>query len=156
MSPLMPLMLITPLLLAVAWCDLRSLRIPNGLSLAGLAVFAAVLVLAPPQDWLARIAVAGLVFAAGFVAFARGLVGGGDVKFLPVLMLFVPAVGVPIFANLFAVMLLAGVGLVLALRRVQVLANSGWKSLGPTRQFPMGLSIAATGLVFPWLIRALA
>lgn len=150
-----PMFLLLPILAAVAWCDLRMLRIPNLLPLAMVLVFCAAVVAAPPSDLLARLVVAGLVFGFGFLGFALRMVGGGDVKALSALMLFVPAGSVVLFANLFALSLILGVVTVLSLRRLPLAAAQGWKSLtGPVR-FPMGISIAMAGIAHPLLLSAL-
>lgn len=146
---LVPLLLLSPVLVAVAYFDLRYLRIPNVLTLISLAILALAMLLAPPSDLLVRLVFAGAVFGLGFLAFAFRLVGGGDVKILFPLLLAIPANGLLTFANVFSASLLLGIALVLAARRLPVAAGSGWKSMGSKRSFPMGLSIALAGLSFP-------
>lgn len=144
-----PLALLAPVLVAAAYFDLRYLRIPNVLTLLALAVLALTMLVAPPDDLLARLIFAGCVFGLGLLAFAFRLVGGGDVKILFPLLLAVPANGLLTFANVFSVSLLLGIGLILVARRLPSASASGWKSLGQTRGFPMGLSFALAGLSFP-------
>lgn len=144
-----PLFLIAPLLVAAIYFDLRYLRIPNLISIALVGVFAAYAFVAAPDDLLTRLLVAAVVFALGFLAFAARLVGGGDVKLLPALLLFIPADGLILFANLFSAALLIGVAIVVALRRSRLAGASGWKSLSQPRAFPMGLSIGFAGLAYP-------
>lgn len=144
-----PMLILAPVLVAVAYFDLRFMRIPNILSLLVLAVFAAAMVFFPPADLLARLAIAGSVFLLGFVGFFFRLIGGGDVKILSALMLVVPTGGIAIFANVFSVSMLVGIMLMLAIRRFPHANSLGWKSFGRSRKFPMGLSIALTGLTFP-------
>ncbi len=71
---------------AVAWAsvgDLRSFRIPNSLVLLTIGFYPAHLLASPqPVDWLSGIMCATIIFFAGFFAFSRGLIGGGDVKML--------------------------------------------------------------------------
>jgi prepilin peptidase CpaA len=155
-EPILPLVLIGPLLIATILGDLRNLRIPNAYSLIGLAVFAAGVLAWPPQDLISRLIVAVLVFLAGYAGFARGLVGGGDVKILAVLMLFIPVPTLVLFANLLSACLLVGVALVLALRRIPVEPPAGWSGIWGGQGFPMGLSIGMAGLLHPWLIAWLA
>jgi prepilin peptidase CpaA len=140
------LLALAPVLVAVAYFDLRFLRIPDMLSLMVLAIFAVVVVLAPMPDLVSRLIAAGLLFAAGFVAFAFRLVGAGDVKFLSVLMLLIPTSSLALFANLFAAALLAGIVCVLALRRLPGARQSTWKALSTPRVMPVGVSIAVSGL----------
>lgn len=77
-----------PLLVAAAW-DIATFRIPNTLNLIYLALFPVAALLAPaPVDWLWHLAAFGLVFAVGLVLFSFRLFGGGDVKLLIVLALW--------------------------------------------------------------------
>ena len=61
--------------------DVSSRRIPNSVSLAAAAAYG-VFALIGGADWRDGLLAGVLVFAVGFVLFARGLVGGGDVKLL--------------------------------------------------------------------------
>jgi prepilin peptidase CpaA len=144
-----PMLILAPVLVAVAYFDLRFMRIPNALSLMVLAVFAVVMVFLPPADLFARLAIAGSVFMIGFIGFSLSLIGGGDVKILSALMLVVPTGGIAVFANVFSISMLVGILLVLAIRRFPQVSSMGWKSFGGSHKFPMGLSIALTGLAFP-------
>lgn len=155
-ADLLPLVMLSPVLVAVAYFDLRYLRIPNVLTLIGLGILLLALIIAPPQDLLARLVFAGSVFVVGFLAFALRLVGGGDVKILLPLLLAVPTSGLLVFANVFSAAMLLGIALVLAARRLPGAANMGWKSLATTRGFPMGLSIAMAGLGFPLVAATLS
>ena len=147
--------LLLPILLAVAWCDLRMLRIPNVLPAATFLLFIALAVVAPPPDLVGRLAGAGAVFAIGFLGFALRMVGGGDVKMLPALMLFVPANSLVLFANVFSFSILIGIGAVLSLRQLPEPAVAAWKSLTGPLRFPMGISIALAGIAHPALLSAL-
>jgi prepilin peptidase CpaA len=132
------------LLLAACWFDIRSRTIPNLLNLA-------IALLAIPFWWslglplwpdaAAQIGVALLVFALFAAAFALGAMGGGDVKLVAAVALWLPAQAV--FALLF-IMSIAGGALTLAMylrhrfaRRTEQL------------EIPYGLAIAFGGL---WLI----
>lgn len=96
------------LLLYAAWGDLRTRTIANGLNLA--------IALAAPIWWLAQglspwpdiaiqIALALLVFAVFAGCFAIGMMGGGDVKLLGALALWLPPVPM---MRMLVVMALAG------------------------------------------------
>ena len=88
------LVLLAGLLLVAAWRDLRTLRIGNELSLGIAALFGVWAV----AGWLAgelsplflgtSVACAAGLFGVGAVAFANGMIGGGDVKFLAAVGLF--------------------------------------------------------------------
>jgi len=163
-GPLLPLIVIAPLLVAVAWGDLRHMRIPNPLVLAVVAVFALMALIDPPADLLGRVAVALAVLALGFAAFCLRLFGGGDVKMLAALMLFVPVSTLLLFSWVFVAAMLAGIALILGLRqsgRVTArAAAAGWKTFSGQsnrlNRFPMGISIALAGLLHPVVVTVLA
>lgn len=69
------------LLLWAAWSDIRSLTIPNRVSL-GIALLYPIHVLAAPYpvDWTGGLAVGGSLLLVGFIAFSLNLIGGGDAK----------------------------------------------------------------------------
>ncbi len=146
---LLPLVLIAPLLAWGAWSDLTRMKIPNALSLAAVAVFAATAAVAPADDLLPRLAIAAAVLGIGLVSYIFGLFGGGDVKMLSALLLFVPVSTLPLFAYVFSASMLAGITIVLALRRLPSAHRPGWKSVSGSTGFPMGLSIAMAGIVHP-------
>lgn len=151
---LLGMIVLAPVMVAVALSDLRHMRIPNSLSLIGLGLLVAVALAFPPEDLPARLAVAMIVFTLGFLGFALGLVGGGDVKILSVMLLAVPANALPIYAYVFSASMFVGIAAILALRRVPQVSGWGWKAFGGSTGFPMGLSIALSGLSFP-LVAAL-
>lgn len=153
--PLVPIILISPLLLAVGYYDLRFMRIPNPLTLIAIGMFVVLALIAPPDDLFFRVVAALTVLVLGVIGFAFGLIGGGDVKFLSTLVLFVPVHRLGIFANVFSVSLLIGIALILGLRRIPATADWGWKSFSGSTKFPMGISIALAGLAFPWVEMAL-
>ena len=128
---------------------MRRLRIPNALCLAGLALFVFCLPLLAPSEIAWRLLGAGLVFCAGFALFAAGIVAGGDVKALSVLVLFVPSAAWLVYAQVFAVSLLAGIALVALAQRLPGAEASGWAMRRERGAMPMGLSIALSGLVLP-------
>lgn len=148
----LPLALIAPLLVLAAYCDLRFLRIPNMISILIVAVFAMTVYDTVPDDLVARLVAASLVFVAGFAAFAARLVGGGDVKLLTALVLFIPTDRLMLFANVFAISLLIGVAVVVSLRHGQLASPARWKFAGQPKSFPMGLSIAMAGVGFWGLV----
>lgn len=82
------------LLIAAGW-DVARFRIPNVLSLAlaGLFVLRAA-VLPDAADEVRHLLPAGIAFAVTALLFARGLIGGGDVKLLTTATLWVPPAAV--------------------------------------------------------------
>jgi prepilin peptidase CpaA len=153
--PYVPLVAVAPVMLAAGWFDLRFLRIPNVLSLIVVAAFVIFSLAFPPDDLLWRLAVAGGVFALGLVAYHFRAFGGGDVKLLSALMLLVPVGSLGVFANVFSLSMLAGIAVILTMKRIPVFARTGWASMRPGRHFPMGVSIGLAGLVHPIAVIAL-
>jgi prepilin peptidase CpaA len=69
-------------LVAAAIADIRAYEIPDGLSIALLATAIGYGVLTPGFGWLSHGAAVLLMFGIGLLLFARGWMGGGDVKLL--------------------------------------------------------------------------
>ena len=136
--------LLVVMLLAASWCDLKSRTIPNSLNIA-------IALLAIPFWWsigltlwpdaAIQIGVAFLVFALFAIAFAMGAMGGGDVKLVGALALWLPFQAVIV---LLFVMSIAGGVLTLAMYlRHKLARNQG------QLEIPYGVAIAFGGL---WLI----
>jgi prepilin peptidase CpaA len=136
--------LLAALLIVAAVFDLRSRTIPNGLNLA-------IALLAIPFWWAAglsvwpdaalQIGIAALVFGLFAIAFALGAMGGGDVKLLGALALWLPWQAVLV---LLVIMSLAGGVLTLVMVVRQRLARREGRP-----EIPYGVAIAFAGL---WLI----
>lgn len=153
---LVPMVALTPLLLAVALSDLRHLRIPNGYALAAAAVFAFAVLMGLVPDLAMRVLVAASVLLLGFAAYCLRLFGAGDVKFLAVLLLFVPIPSLHVYAFVFSGALALGIAAFVALKRVPAIASLNWRSMAPGRQLPMGVPIALSGLLHPLALAYLA
>jgi prepilin peptidase CpaA len=136
--------LLVLMLLAASWCDLKSRTIPNQLNLA-------IALLAIPFWWSVglalwpdaaiQIGVALTVFALFAIAFALGAMGGGDVKLVGALALWLPFQAVVL---LLFIMSVAGGVLTLAMfLRHKLARNQG------QLEIPYGVAIAFGGL---WLI----
>jgi prepilin peptidase CpaA len=99
------------LLALAALIDVRERRIPNWMTGGVAALYPLYVLVSPtPIAWLPALAVAGAVFLAGFVLFARQLIGGGDVKLIAALTLWTGLDHLVLFA---LVTSLAGGGLAL-------------------------------------------
>ncbi|MDQ4087644.1 MAG: prepilin peptidase [Pseudomonadota bacterium] len=136
--------LLALMLLAAGWFDLRSRTIPN--ELCGAIALAALPFwwangLDPWPDVALQIGVAALVFALFAAAFAIGAMGGGDVKLIAAVALWLPWQAV---IGLLVIMSLAGGALTLALVVRKRLARSEGQL-----EIPYGVAIAFGGL---WLI----
>jgi len=135
--------LLALMLLAACWYDIRSRTIPNELSIAAA-------LLAIPFWWASglsmpdvalQIGVAALVFGLFAIAFVVGAMGGGDVKLVSAVALWLPW---PAVVALLVIMSLAGGALTVALLIRHRLARSEARL-----EIPYGLAIAFGGL---WLI----
>lgn len=152
---LVPLLLMSPILVVAAYCDLKFMRIPNALSLEAIALFglSGILIGLPEVGW--RLVAALAVFSVGTGAFAFRLVGGGDVKMLAALMLFIPSSVWTLHALVFSASLVVGLVLMRTWRKFPGLHPPGWVSLASPGAFPMGISIALSGLALPMVLYAL-
>ena len=136
--------ILAAMLLVAATGDLRARIIPNWLN-------AAIALLAIPFWWLsglplwpevvAQIAIAAGVFAVFAIAFRIGAMGGGDVKMVAALALWLPPLAV---LKLLVIMSLAGGVLTLAMIVRHRLAKAGGRL-----EIPYGVAIAFGGF---WLI----
>jgi len=132
------------MLLAACWCDLRARTIPNLLNLA-------IALLAIPFWWSIGLALwpdvafhlgcAILVFGLFAIAFALGAMGGGDVKLVAAIALWLPA---PSVLALLFIMSIAGGALTLAM-----LIRHKLRHTAGQLEIPYGVAIAFGGL---WLI----
>ncbi len=142
---------ILALLLAAyaAWSDLKSLTIPNWISLGICLLFPVAVVFSPQEiNWLWSVAVFTGVLCVGFCLFAIGALGGGDIKLLAALSLWAGLSG--IFPFLLTTVL-AGGGLVIiivishALKRTSI--ESGFlinlrNAIRADLSVPYGVAIA--------------
>jgi prepilin peptidase CpaA len=138
------LALLALLLLVAAVLDLRSRTIPNGLNLT-------IALLAIPFWWASGLAIwpdvalqIGLatgVFGLFALAFAAGMMGGGDVKMLAAVALWLPPGALLI---LLVIMSIAGGVLTAAMLILHRMTRAGHKL-----EIPYGVAIAFGGL---WLI----
>lgn len=140
-----------PFCLFAAWSDLRTMTIPNWVSIGLFVTFLVVgLIFLPFEDvaWRAGIGIAVLVV--GFVLNAIGLMGGGDVKMLAGFTPFIARSDYADYLMILSISLL----LTLALHRIAMrigfirALTPDWKSWTAGRYFPMGISITTAGLVY--------
>jgi len=136
--------------------DAFRMRIPNALILFLLAGYAFFVALSPPgwADLAASAAVGMAILAVGMILFARGWMGGGDVKLLAVSGLWFGPAAMPAFLLLTA---LAG-GLVtlgvIAFRATGAHRHSGgWIAAlhDPSGRVPYGIAIAAAAVAVVFL-----
>jgi prepilin peptidase CpaA len=148
------------LMILAAFEDLRRLIIPNALTLS-LCLTWPIYELTAPSFFgaLGALGCAAAVFLAGALCFARGYLGGGDVKLLAVATLWAGPTGTPAFLVLTGVLggLLA---LSLLIPPVTYITSLARAKLGPadtpTRDgsatpVPYGIAIAAAAMIVVFL-----
>jgi prepilin peptidase CpaA len=133
-------MLAGALVLAAA-TDLRARRISNRLNAAialGAPLFWIAMGIAPWPGMAIQVLLGAGAFALFTLAFARGWMGGGDVKLIAALALWLPADAIP--ALMLAIALLGG-----AVTLATVIVGAWRKSEG-TIEVPYGVAIALAGI----------
>lgn len=131
--------------LAVAWGaigDLRAFSIPNRLVLIVVGFYPAHIMASPlPIDWMGAIMVAALAFFVGWFLFARGFIGGGDVKLIAAVSLWCgPALILP-----FMLLVLASGGILAAIFLVHArfgMSSEGGMARALSTPIPYGIAIA--------------
>jgi prepilin peptidase CpaA len=136
--------------------DIRSLKIPNAVSLIVLALFFLNSLLSgPPDGFTKHIMVAGGALLLGFGVFAAGFMGAGDIKLISALMLWAgPQDG---FSFLIVMTFVGGLfaGLLLITRTSMAVWPSAQNYI-PSRRlrtwaqrgiFPYGIAICSAGLL---------
>ncbi len=146
-----PLIVLSPLLLVLGYGDMRHLRIPNLLVFATIGVFILMLPWVPSEEIIPRVINAGIAFAIGFLAFITRIVGGGDAKMFPALLLFVPPGSLSQFVLVFAISLLFVTLLLMAVRAVFRHGTTRFAAINTPRSVPMGVPMALSGLILPLL-----
>jgi prepilin peptidase CpaA len=134
----------------VAWSDLARMKIPNNAVLALLAVFAVIGFLTLPLEiYVWRYAHFAIVLGIGFLMAIAGVVGAGDAKFAAVMAPFVAAIDGTAIAAIFVLTTILAF-ILHRLARVSPLRKlaPNWESWERTRDFPMGLPLAVTLIIY--------
>ena len=147
-DPLIPLLVVSPIILAGAWTDLRLMRIPDALVIMALFVFAASAPFLGWQDTSLRLFGGVCAFVLCFALFGFRIIGGGDAKLFPVLVLFIPPAVYAEFMLVFGISLGVSMAALLTLRRMTVTAGSLWKGFARQSGIPMGVAFALATVSF--------
>lgn len=138
--------------LTCAITDAQRLKIPNSFTLLIALLYPIFVMSAPiPIDWLTGLAVGAGILAIGFLVFAGGLIGAGDVKFLAAAGLWA---GLSHLSTLMVVTAIAGGVLGLGYLVADRLRRFPWMPLPPAEVFeedgkkrmvflPYGIAICA-------------
>lgn len=150
--------LITPVLLAIAWHDLRRLKVPNRLVLAVVLCFLIVgfpgglLGLEwglPWEVFLKRLFYGVVAFFIGFGIhqIAGGNVGAGDLKLIAALVPFLASGSVLNFLLIYALASFAGLALFFLARMALRGRTSGWAALDQALYFPAGVLLGIAMII---------
>lgn len=142
-------------MLATMWFDVTRYTIPNWLIGSLLILYPVAVYLSPHQvDWRMALVAMAVVFVAGYIIFATKIMGGGDVKLITVLALWVGWVGLLDYVIIFA--LLGGIFTIflLIMRKLWVIipmkAPRIFQNKAPV---PYGVAIAGAFLYFMYVGR---
>ncbi|MFO6465620.1 prepilin peptidase [Jannaschia sp. KMU-145] len=141
-----------PICIYVAYTDLSQMKIRNTAVLALFVVFvvAGIFVIAPLVDYLWRFVHLAVILAVGFLLTMIRAVGAGDAKFAAAMAPFIALPDVPDVLILFAILLIVtwvGHRVLRAVPAVRALAPD-WRSWSEKKDFPMGITLAATHLAY--------
>lgn len=143
--------LFTVLLLASCCYDIHNRLIPNWISLALACSFVVHLLVEPERvDAIGSSLVAAAVFGVLFLAFALGVLGGGDVKLLTAVSLWAGPGGIAellMLTALFGGVLAVAALLVRGIRRLRRLLDGRNDPAPPDRGLPYGVAIAMAGII---------
>ena len=144
-----------PLMIWTAVADLRTLKIPNVIVLAVLAVFVITGLWGLPTDiFFWRLLHGVILLFLGFAAFSFGLIGGGDAKMAAALAPFLAPADLSWFLIVYAVVTLALLMVLRLVMQVNRHEDTGWLSIDqmkkPARErvFPMGLIFGVTIVIY--------
>lgn len=153
---LLLLLALVPIIASSAVTDLRHLRIPNSHVVLALILFvvSAPFVLTWP-DLSHRLLAAAITFVIGFALFSLRLFGGGDVKMMPVVLLYIPPPDLILFLRLFAAALLVVTLAALIVQNAPIFKRLGWESVRAHRHVPVGAAMAIS-VIFLYGISILA
>lgn len=145
--PLLVSLTLASLCGAIVLSDLRLMRIPDWITGCVLALFLVWLAIDVNNiEIVPRLIGAGVVFCICFALFAARMMGGGDTKVIPALMLFVSPGHLPSIMLLFGTSLLISILLVVTARQWLNSDRNGWVSLQSSK-LPMGVAIGSTGML---------
>jgi prepilin peptidase CpaA len=145
-------------MLAVLWFDSTSYIIPNWLVGLLLLTYPVAVYMAPHAvDWKMATAGMGVVFVVGYIIFAMKWMGGGDIKLMTVLSLWVGLRALPDF--IFIVALIGGVfavGVWVIRKALPYLPKKPDSAplpriLRDNEPIPYGIAIAFTFLLLMWM-----
>lgn len=143
-----------PLALAAGFSDLRTMTIPNWISVALIVFFACLgLAFLPWETVLWRLGAGLLVLILLFFVNSVGIMGGGDAKLLAASTPYVAFADAPQALLILSASMLVTLALHRIARAIPAIrsATPGWKSWEEGKNFPMGISIASALIIYLYL-----
>lgn len=140
-----------PFCLYASWSDLKSMRIPNWVSIALLGVWLVLALIFLPLISIGWHLLAALcIFVIGFFLNATGNMGGGDVKLATAITPFIAldTASVAMIVYAFAAVIALAIHRVARATPAIVNATPHWKSWTERGVFPLGTSISATLIIY--------
>lgn len=129
--------------------DLRRFEIADAWSIAIAILYVAHAALVPPTTWLGHVLAPALVFSTGLFLFARGWMGGGDIKLLTAVAVWTGLTGL---APMLLATVIAGGGLAIGLIALRALPlPAGVRLFQRDAPLPYAVAIAA-GTCWWWSI----
>lgn len=140
-----------PIALAAGFSDLRTMRIPNWISVALLGVFVVTALIFLPLEETGWRLLAGLcMFVLTFTLNQAGQMGGGDAKLLAASTPYIATGDITLAMYILSISMLGTLAvhrLARAITPVRQMAPQ-WASWENKKMFPMGISIAAALIVY--------
>ncbi len=139
-----------PIAIWVAWSDLARMKIPNKAVIALLGVFVVLgLVFLPLPVFGWQIAQGAIVLVVCFLLSIIGVLGAGDAKFIAAMAPFFVTSDIMITSVIFAVAVITSFVLHRLARKSPIRNMApNWESWERTKDFPMGVPLALTLLVY--------
>jgi prepilin peptidase CpaA len=159
---LLPLVCAALLLVIAAYTDVTQFRIPNWICLALAVLFIAFGYLSgiSPINGAIRLGIGFSVLAGGMMIHSKGIIGGGDVKLIAALSMWLEPQALPSFV--LTILVLGGVLalIVLVLRKLKASLPEGIGRAGGLELLfkenggiPYGVAISIAGLISLWGIQ---
>lgn len=147
-----PLVLLSPVLIAAAWSELRRGEVPAVLGLAALSLFIVTMPFLAWAEITARAGLAACVFLMAYIALTRGFVSRGEVPLFGAMMLFVPSGAVGLYGLALALSMPLAGNLRIAPRTPHHPAHGAPDRPAVARRgIALGLPLAFSGLLLPVL-----
>lgn len=139
----------SPFALAASYYDLSTMEIPHWVAPAAAAAFTAVVFAGLPFDEaLWRVIGGFIVLAIGFLLFAAGVAGGGDVKLAAAFAILIAPVDATVVLILLSVTALASLFVIVGLRKTIMSGGGTWRVWNEQKSIPYAVPMAMTLVIY--------